>query len=110
MKEEPGLGAVDLTQTWLQESAFPTSLSLFEVVAKFWTELKKLLPAKELHVIDPYLLDAGGSDAAVYAGNVVSLLKPAFNVVGRLVIVHGKPREGIRELLTEDISRVSPDI
>ena len=107
MVEESDVRA-KLTRTLahLEESAFPTSLPLVEVVAKFWIELKKILPADELHVIDPYVLDAGGADPATYAGNVVALLTPALRVVKRAVVVHGKPREGIRELLAQDIALV----
>ena len=42
-------------------------LSPLDVVAKFWGEIKKLVPATELHVVDPYLLDGGGLDPATYA-------------------------------------------
>lgn len=97
------------TATYLETSAFPTSLPLVEVLARFWTELKKILPADELHVIDPYALDPGGEDPATYAGNVASLLVPALRVVRSVVVVHGKPREGLRELLSHDISLVNAE-
>lgn len=94
----------------LTHSAFPTSLPMFEVVTKFWTELKKILPAHELHVIDPYVLDAGGAeDPATYAGNVTSLLTPALRSVKRVVVVHGKPREGVRDFLTRDIALMNSE-
>lgn len=81
---------------------------MFEVVDRFWTELRKILPANELHVIDPYVLDAGGTDdPATYAGNVVSLLTPALRVVQHVVVVHGKPRAGVRDLLARDIGIVN---
>lgn len=96
--------------TFLQESAFPTSLSLFDIATRFWSELKKVLPAAELHVIDPYILDAGGTDPATFAGNVVSLLKPALTDVDQLVVVHAKAREGIQVLLTRDIGLVASDL
>lgn len=99
----------DRHTTYLEEAAFPTSLSLIEVVAKFWGEIKKIAPASELHVIDPYLLDAGGQDPATYARNVTALLKPALAVTKRVVLVYNKPREGIRELLERDFELVNKD-
>lgn len=65
--------------------------------------MKKLLPAEKLHVLDPYVLDPGASEPGLYAGNVVSLLKPALMTVSRTVFIHAKPRDGILELLTEDM-------
>lgn len=91
----------------LEHGAFPTSLSFFDVTSKFWTELRKILPAQEVHVVDPYLLDAGGEDPAVYAGNVASLLKPALMSAGTVVVVHAKPREGIRGLLEKNIATLN---
>lgn len=94
----------------LSHGAFPTSLTSLEVVAKFWTELRKILPASELHVIDPYVLDDGGADPATYAGDIVSLLTPALRVVERVVIVYGKPREIIRDLLAQDLALMNSEI
>lgn len=93
--------------TYLEEAAFPTSLPLVEVIVKFWGEIKKIAPADELHVIDPYLLDAGGEDSATYAGNVTALLKPALVGATHVVLIHGKPRAGIRELLVRDFALVN---
>lgn len=101
--------AGEMTHGTLAHSAFPTSLTSFEVVAKFWTELRRILPANELHVIDPYILDDGGMDPATYARDVVSLLGPALRVVNRVVVVYGKPRQGIRELLARDIALVNSE-
>lgn len=81
-------------------------MSLPDVLAKYWSELRKILPANELHVVDPYILDSGGADAATYAGDVTSLLGPALRRVNRVVFVHDKPRVGIRELLESDIALV----
>lgn len=52
---------------YLEHASFPATLSPLDVVAKFWGEIKKLVPATELHVVDPYLLDGGGLDPATYA-------------------------------------------
>jgi hypothetical protein len=93
--------------SWLEESAFKADLPLVEVLAKFWKELKKLLPATELHVVDPYLLDAGGADAEYYAGNVVSLLNPALRQVDKVVFVYAKAREGIQPLIEADAHLVN---
>lgn len=89
----------------IEHSAFPRSLPSLEVLTRFWTELKKILPADELHVIDPYALDAGGADLANYAGQVTSLLTPALRVVRNVVVIHGKPREGIRDHLAQHIAK-----
>lgn len=105
-----GRGIRAATMTYLEESAFPTDLPLVDVIARFWTELRKILPANEMHVIDPYALDAGGGDATTYAGNVVALLTPALRVARRVIVVHGKPREGVRELLAQDIALVNADV
>lgn len=93
----------------LEEAAFPTSLSTLDVATKFWGEIEKIAPKDELHVIDPYLLDSGGQDPATYAGNVTALLKPALLVANRVVLVHNKPREGVRELLERDFALVNKD-
>lgn len=92
---------------YVEESAFPTSLSLLEVLTKFWGEVKKIAPSSELHVVDPYLLDAGGQDPDTYAGNVTALLKPVLATASHIVLVHGQLREGIRELLERDFALVS---
>lgn len=105
MSKESDVGA--MPPEGVPHSAFPASLPPFEVIARFWTELKKILPANEMHVIDPYVLDDGGADPVTYAEGVASLLRPALRVVERLVVLHGKPNEGIRELLARDIARVN---
>jgi len=97
-------GDSDSRATHLEHSAFPTSLSLPDVLARYWSELRKILPADELHVVDPYVLDSGGADAVTYAGDVTSLLGPALRLVKRVVFVHEKPRVGIRELIETDIA------
>lgn len=99
-----GTSDSDSRATHLEHSAFPTSLSLPDVLARYWSELRKILPADELHVVDPYILNAGGADAATYAGNVTSLLGPALRGVQRVVFVHDKPRVGIRELIERDVA------
>lgn len=108
MAKIPDVGAMPLGT--LTHSAFPTSLTSIEVVSKFWTELRKILPASELHVIDPYVLDDGGANPATYAGDVASLLRPALRVVKRVVFVYGKPRQGIPELLAGDIALVNSEV
>ncbi|MFA4930093.1 MAG: hypothetical protein WC558_16375 [Patulibacter sp.] len=92
---------------FLEHGAFPTTLSFFDVTAKFWTELRKILPAQEVHVVDPYLLDAGGEDPATYAGNIASLLKPALASAGTIVIVHAKARDGIQGLLEKNVAALN---
>lgn len=100
--------------TWLEESAFPANLDLFDVLAKFWKEVDKLLPASELCVVDPYLLDDGGETPDVFAANVVSLLKPALLDVDRVVLLHCKPRskaqgEALQMLITRDTELLGSD-
>lgn len=93
---------------WLQHGAFPTSLSLEQIVGTYWRELKQILPAEEVLIVDPYLLDAGGEDPHLYAGNVTSLLKPVLDAVRRLVLIHGKPRQGIQERLECNFTAAAP--
>lgn len=94
---------------YLEHASFPASLSPLEVVAKFWDEVRKLVPATELHVVDPYLLDAGGLDPATYAGHVATLLKPALADAQRVVLVYDKAREGTRELLERYFGLINKD-
>lgn len=110
MSLEPRAEGLPEETAWLEHSAFPTDLPLFEVMGRFWGELKNVLPADELHVVDPYLLDAGGADPATYAGNVVGLLKVGLTSVRRVVFVHAKERDGIRDLIGEDALLVNPDL
>lgn len=91
----------------LEHAAFPSDLPLTDVVTKFWGEVRKIMPTNELHVIDPYLLDAGGQDGATYAGNVATLLNPALARTRHVVLVYSKSRDGIRELLEQDFLRVN---
>ncbi|MFJ6003659.1 hypothetical protein [Arthrobacter sp. NPDC092385] len=98
------------TLEYIQESAFPTDLPLFDVLSKFWSELKRILPANHLHVIDPYVLDAGGADPEIYAGNVAALLKPALENVSSVTFVHGKIREGVQDFLRQDIALINPSL
>ncbi|WP_062208298.1 hypothetical protein [Demequina oxidasica] len=98
------------SQDTLDHAAFPISLSLSDVLARYWFELKKILPADEVHIVDPYMLDSGGADAATYAGNVTSLLSPAVRGAKRLVFVHGKAGPDLGELLDTDIATLNPSI
>lgn len=88
----------------LQHSAFAPNLPMFEVVAKFWVEIRKILPAEHIHVIDPYILDAGGEQSATYAANVASLLKPAVTGSQRVTFVYQKNRSNIDRLLKGDLA------
>lgn len=98
------------TASYLEHGAFPSNLSRPDVILKFLTELKKILPADEIHVIDPYALDAGGGDAATYARDVVALLKPALQVARHVVFIYGKPGEEVREFIMQDIALVNPKV
>jgi hypothetical protein len=92
----------------LQHGVFPSSLSLMELNKRYWRELKNILPAQEVLVLDPYLLDAGKSEPDHYAGNVAALLKPVLDVVPSLVLVHGKPRPGIQQLFERNFTAMAP--
>ncbi|WP_139219862.1 hypothetical protein [Curtobacterium sp. YR515] len=87
----------------LQHTAFEPNLPMFEVVAKFWVEVRKILPAEHVHVIDPYMLDAGGEKPATYAANVAALLKPAITNTRRLTFVYQRTRGDVGRLLKADI-------
>ncbi|MGN7150375.1 hypothetical protein ACTHQ6_15435 [Arthrobacter sp. SAFR-179] len=91
-----------------RHAAFPTSLSPKQIVETYWRELKQILPADEVVVVDPYMLDGGGEDPHLYAGNVTNLLLPVLDVVQRLVLMHGKPRQGIQERLERNFKAAAP--
>ncbi len=97
-------------RTILQESAFPVTLSQMDVIGLFWKEMKLLLPASELHVIDPYALDAGGKRPDQYAANFVALLKTVLVTVERATIIYSKEREGVRALIEQDARMMNPDL
>lgn len=89
----------DDDNAFLEHSALRTDLDMVEITARFWDEVRPLQPQGELHVVDPYLLDAGGRDPRVHAANVAGLLKPLLRDLDILTFVHGPERAGVRACL-----------
>lgn len=92
----------------LQESAFTTDLSLLEVTARFWSEVRPLNPNGEVHVVDPYLLDPGRRTTQVHAANVAALLSVLVQDIPLITLVHGKPRDGVAQEVTQNLHRLMP--
>ena len=102
--------ASDGKSTELQHSAFPVGLDMIEVLTRFWGELDQILPARIIHVVDPYFLDAGGESTYTHAGNVASLLRPALRTAEEIRLIHSRQREGVTAATEECFLRVNPDI
>jgi hypothetical protein len=102
--------AAKRTSTWFQESAFPTDLPSIEVAKKFWSELRHICPITEFHVVDPYILQAGKSERATYAGDVVALLKPVLMDANSVTFIHEKANPEVQDLLAENIALLGSDV
>jgi hypothetical protein len=109
MRNEPK-GKPKVYMTRLQESAFPTNLPLVEVIAKFWSEVKLLIPGGHIHVIDPYILDSGGENNATYAGNVAALLKPLVQGAKQITFVYQRQGDEVGKMLEANLLLLNPDV
>lgn len=93
----------DETSQHIQHGVLRTDLDPMEIIGRFWHEVRPLDPQVELHVVDPYLLDAAGRDPHLYAGNVAGLLKPLLKKIRIVTFIHGPERAGVRDALEQSV-------
>lgn len=92
----------------LHHSALPPGLAPLRLLSAFWEESRRLAPMEELHVVDPYLLDARKEDPSRHASSIAQLLTPSLRNLSVITFVYRKESIDVRNALEAYVSQLAP--
>lgn len=100
------------SHTELRHSAFQMGESEPELVFKFWGELRRLAPASEIHVVDPFILHCGGQAPADYAIRIEHLLRPVARQAQEMTFVYSKLARNVEvaERISQELASANDDL